>query len=62
MNNILNKIIKRIKSLCYCSAALDWTAERSYGNFDDCFADGYEKGYAQAIIDVKEIFLDEGIE
>ena len=60
--NTINKIYNKIKRIKYVQAALEWTAERSFGNYDDCFEDGYEKGYAQAIIDIKEIFLNEGIE
>lgn len=41
--------INEIKELVlqnYSSAKCGWTAERSMGNFDDCFDDGVESGTA----------------
>lgn len=45
MKNTL--VIDKLKEIIkeeYNSYACGWTAERSLGNYDDCFSDGYECG------------------
>ena len=39
----------------YKSYAMDWTYERSEGNYIDCFEDGYTAGLAAAAYDVAHI-------
>lgn len=39
----LNKLKEKIKE-AYDPDFCDWTSERSRGNYDDCFYDGYECG------------------
>lgn len=55
----LNKLKNLIETRIYYNPnALDYTSERSYGNFDDVFSDGYNCGYANAIEEIKEIIED----
>ena len=46
----------------YNPRALSYTAERSYGNYNDVFEDGYECGLATAIDDIVSILGLEVIE
>ena len=39
----------------YNSCAVNWTAERSRGNYDDCFSDGSECGTSWAAYEVGQI-------
>lgn len=39
----------------YKPRALSYTAERSYGNYNDVFEDGYECGFATAVADIANI-------
>ena len=36
----------------YDSYTTGWTAERSRGNFDDCFSDGFESGTSCAAYEI----------
>ena len=55
LNKLKNLIETRIN---YHPNALNYTTERSYGNYDDVFADGYNCGFANAIEEIKEMIED----
>ena len=39
----------------YTPSICGWTAQRSFGNFDDCFDDGSESGFSHAAYEVGKI-------
>lgn len=51
VENALKKWVKEN----YDDAKLKWTAERSRGNYDDCFEDGGDCGRAYAALEVGNI-------
>ena len=58
MNN-LNKLKNLIETrIDYHPDVLTYTSERSFGNFDDVFDDGYNCGFANAIEEIKEMIED----
>ena len=44
MNEQLIKKLKELVTENYSSSKCGWTSERSMGNYDDCFDEGYECG------------------
>lgn len=52
------KIKELVEKVEYSRAVLDYTTERSFGNYDDVFADGYNCGFANAIEEIKEMIED----
>lgn len=44
--------IKEMINKRYKKYATGWTYERSQGNYCDCFDDGYESGYANALYEI----------
>ena len=54
----MNLMIENLKTWViknYDSDTTGWTAERSAGNFDDCFNDGFECGTSWAAYEVGRI-------
>lgn len=49
--NIKKELEKWVKDN-YKQYATGWTSERSAGNYDDCFDDGYESGTSWAAYEV----------
>ena len=50
--------IKQLKELVkenYKAYAYYWTSERSEGNYDDCFSDGYECGLTTLAYEIGQI-------
>lgn len=43
-NEKLLEMIKELINEYYDEETYNWTSERSTGNYDDCFNDGYESG------------------
>lgn len=43
-NEKLLEMVKELINEYYDEETYNWTAERSMGNYDDCFNDGYESG------------------
>lgn len=52
--NMKNELKEWVKTN-YNPAACGWTAERSFGNCDDCFYDGQESGTSYAAYKVGQI-------
>jgi len=53
-----NEIIEELKEWVnrnYSSSKCGWTAQRSFGNCDDCFDDGSESGSSYAAYEVGKI-------
>lgn len=44
--------IKEMINKNYKKYATGWSYERSQGNYYDCFDDGYESGYANALYEI----------
>lgn len=51
---VLEKLTKWVTST-YSPRKCGWTAERSMGNYDDCFEDGSESGASWAAYEVGSI-------
>lgn len=51
MDNTIEKL-KEWVGENYKQYATGWTSERSHGNYDDCFSDGYESGTASSAYEV----------
>lgn len=49
------KIIKELIDREYNSYSVNWTSERSCGNYDDCFDDGYESGCSNTLYQIGQI-------
>lgn len=51
LNDELKELVKRIYTPYQCG----WTSQRSHGNFDDCFDDGYNSGQSWLAYEVGKI-------
>lgn len=45
----------------YHSYSVDWSYERSEGNYTDCFDDGFESGYSNAALEIYHILKKSGL-
>ena len=51
MENRINEIKGFINNK-YSASKCGWTSQRSEGNYDDCFSDGYECGVSSVLYDI----------
>lgn len=52
MDKMVENKLKKWVEENYNSRATGWTAERSCGNYDDCFEDGMESGTSWAAYEI----------